>query len=85
MLAELDIHEGIFIPRGFPYWFEKIGEDDLELLQVEAIDRSVKNERINHRQVKDNPSNVQIYRMDGSKLTRGFMNPGLDKPAGEDG
>ena len=27
VLAELDTHEGIFIPRGFPYWFEKIGDE----------------------------------------------------------
>jgi mannose-6-phosphate isomerase-like protein (cupin superfamily) len=36
LLAELGPEEGILIPRGYPYWFESIGSEVLELLQVEA-------------------------------------------------
>lgn len=32
--------EGILVPRGFPYWFEKAGKEQLELLQVECSDMS---------------------------------------------
>jgi len=38
VLGEFGKHEGILIPRNFMYWFESIGEDLLELLQVEAFD-----------------------------------------------
>jgi mannose-6-phosphate isomerase-like protein (cupin superfamily) len=44
LLAELGRHEGILIPRGFPYWFESAGQQDLELLQVEAFDISIRSE-----------------------------------------
>lgn len=36
IFAELGPEEGVLIPRGFPYWFESVGEEVLELLQVEA-------------------------------------------------
>jgi hypothetical protein len=28
----------VLLPRGFPYWFESSGEDQLEVLQFEASD-----------------------------------------------
>lgn len=34
------------MPRGAQYWFESCGDVDLELLQVVAFDRDVKNERV---------------------------------------
>ncbi len=34
------------MPRGAQYWFESIGDEDLELLQVVAFDRDVKNEHV---------------------------------------
>jgi len=43
VLATLQAHEGIFIPRNFLYWFEAVGEEPLELLQVEALDKTVTN------------------------------------------
>ncbi len=46
VLGEFDVHEGIVMPRGAQYWFESIGDEDLELLQVVAFDRDVKNERV---------------------------------------
>ncbi len=78
VIAELDTHQGIFIPRNFPYWFEQIGADTLELLQVEAIDRSVKNTRKDYKNQKSSATDVQMFRMDGSLLTAGIINPGLD-------
>lgn len=46
VLGEFGLHEGIVMPRGAQYWFESIGEETLELLQVVAFDRSVKNQRV---------------------------------------
>lgn len=34
------------MPRGAEYWFESCGNVDLELLQVVAFDRDVKNQRV---------------------------------------
>jgi oxalate decarboxylase/phosphoglucose isomerase-like protein (cupin superfamily) len=36
MLGEFGPHQGIVTPRYCRYWFENIGDDDLELLQVAA-------------------------------------------------
>ncbi len=46
VLGEFGVHEGIVMPRNSQYWFESIGEEPLELLQVVAFDRSVRNQRI---------------------------------------
>jgi mannose-6-phosphate isomerase-like protein (cupin superfamily) len=36
LLGEFGPHEGIITPRGARYWFERAGEEELELLQVAA-------------------------------------------------
>lgn len=46
VLAELGPLQGIQIPRGFFYWFESASSEPLELLQIEAIDKSVERKRI---------------------------------------
>lgn len=46
VLGEFGRHEGIVMPRNAPYWFESCGDEELELLQVVAFDRDVKNERV---------------------------------------
>ncbi len=46
VLGEFGVHEGIVMPRNAEYWFESCGDEDLELLQVVAFDRDVKNERV---------------------------------------
>ena len=46
VIGEFGAHEGIVMPRNSRYWFESVGEDTLELLQVVAFDRGVRNERI---------------------------------------
>lgn len=35
-LGEFGPHEGILIPRGARYWFERVGEEELEILRVGA-------------------------------------------------
>ena len=47
--ADLGPHEGIFLPRGVRYWIEATGGELLEILQVEAIDKSVENRRNDHQ------------------------------------
>lgn len=44
LLADLGKHEGILVPRGVKYWFESVGDEDLELLQVEAFDVPLKDD-----------------------------------------
>jgi mannose-6-phosphate isomerase-like protein (cupin superfamily) len=61
VLAELGPHEGIHIPRGFYYWFESCSPELLELLQVEAIDLTVKqNLRLNATQRQDPSQQIKI-------------------------
>jgi mannose-6-phosphate isomerase-like protein (cupin superfamily) len=36
LVADLGPHEGVLVPREFPYWFESSGDETLEMLQVEA-------------------------------------------------
>ena len=79
IIAELGPHEGIFIPRDFPYWFEKIGGDQLQLLQVEAIDRTIKNLRSDYKEQKQSATAVKMFDLDGTPLTRGIFSPGLDE------
>jgi mannose-6-phosphate isomerase-like protein (cupin superfamily) len=38
MIADIGLHEGVLIPRGFPYWFESSGAEPLEILLVAAAD-----------------------------------------------
>ena len=73
VVAEVGPKEGVFIPRNFPYWFEKIGDEDLEILQIEAIDRSVRNERIDFGGLKDASTQATIFNMDGSLLSKGYV------------
>jgi mannose-6-phosphate isomerase-like protein (cupin superfamily) len=39
LIADLGPNEGILIPHDFKYWFESAGEQNLELIQVEASSR----------------------------------------------
>jgi len=61
VLAELGPLQGIHIPRGFYYWFESASPEMLEILQVEAIDKSVKNERLNMTPPKDFATEIQRF------------------------
>lgn len=46
VIGEFGPGEGILVPRGYPYWFESVGEQELELLQFDALDRSMTMEEI---------------------------------------
>ena len=49
VISEFGPYEGIVTPRGTPYWFESADEnEDLELLQVAAYEKGVKDIRTNH-------------------------------------
>ena len=61
LLAELGPLQGIHLPRGFFYWFESDSPDLLELLQIEAIDKSVPNKRLDATPRKDLATNVQEF------------------------
>ncbi|HWL45236.1 MAG TPA: cupin domain-containing protein [Ilumatobacter sp.] len=56
LVADLGKYEGILIPRGYPYWFESSGDEDLELLQVEASaagpGSDMTKDRVDHAPVK---------------------------------
>lgn len=41
IVAELGANEGVVIPRNFPYWFESVGTEDLEILQFEAAGQQI--------------------------------------------
>ena len=54
LLAELGPLEGIHIPRGAYYWFESSSDEVLELLQVEAVDLTAReNLRLNGAERKN--------------------------------
>ena len=61
LLAELGPLQGIHLPRGFYYWFESSSEQMLELLQVEAIDKSIPNKRLDATPRKDLATHVQEF------------------------
>ena len=61
LLAELAPLQGIHIPRGFYYWFEKAGEERLEILQIEAIDKTIANKRLDATAPKDFGQHVQYF------------------------
>jgi len=59
LVADLGPREGVLIPRGYPYWFESAGEENLEILQFEAAARGlgedVNFDRVDHKPRKFAP------------------------------
>src|SRR5689334_18299597 len=45
LLGEFGPHEGVVMPRDTPYWFEAAGDEEAEMLHVEAFDRRVANRK----------------------------------------
>ena len=69
VVAELGPFDGVVTPRNFPYWFESIGEEELELLQFEASDEEIvpgQSDRVAH--APENPTfhdhvdKAEVYR-----------------------
>ncbi|MEK9647393.1 MAG: hypothetical protein VW547_17790 [Alphaproteobacteria bacterium] len=61
VLGEFGVHEGIVTPRNAQYWFESCGDEELELLQVVAFDRDVKNDRVDVNPQKFDVDAVQRF------------------------
>ena len=62
VLGEAGPQQGIFVPGGARYWFEKVGSEDLEVLQL--VFKSGKSERINiesHKPWMENDDTLTIY------------------------
>ena len=53
LVGELGPRQGIMIPKGVPYWFEPVGDEQLEILRVSSIDRTIRGERVNYEPLKD--------------------------------
>jgi len=53
LIAELGPEEGITIPGGARYWFEKSGDVELELLQCVSYDPAGASQRVNVEKHKD--------------------------------
>jgi mannose-6-phosphate isomerase-like protein (cupin superfamily) len=66
LIAEVGQHEGVFVPRNVPYWFESVGDELLELLQVEAIDKTVKNTLTRHAPKK--VMSMQVFKPEGDPI-----------------
>jgi mannose-6-phosphate isomerase-like protein (cupin superfamily) len=66
LVAEIGQHEGVFVPRDVPYWFESVGDELLELLQVEAIDKRVKNTLTRHAPKK--VLSMQVFKPEGDLI-----------------
>lgn len=65
LLGEFGPMEGILIPGGARYWFEKVGDEDLEVMQIVAYDRrdGAREQRLNvdpHKEWMDQ-RHLQIY------------------------
>ncbi len=67
LIGEFGKHEGVFVPRNVPYWFESVGEEPLEILQAESIDRRGPNRRTDY-EPKKRPGRP-------SKVIRGAFQP----------
>lgn len=71
LLADLGPHEGILLPRNFRYWFESASPEPLELLQVEAADiampddRQILEDRKDHSEQKVRIGSSDIAFVDG--------------------
>ncbi len=55
--TKIEAQQGIFVPRGVPYWFEKGGNEPLHLLHVagRSKDHPDQPNRVNHRPRNDPP------------------------------
>lgn len=45
VIGEYGRYEGVLIPRDCPYWFEAVGDEVAELLQVEAFDKAIPDDK----------------------------------------
>jgi mannose-6-phosphate isomerase-like protein (cupin superfamily) len=48
LIGEAGPNEGVFIPKGVPYWFEASSDEPLEILHITARDPNARNERVDY-------------------------------------
>jgi len=68
LIAECGAHEGVFLPRHVWYWFEQVGDEELEVLQVESFAKGEPNKTVRHQQQRQDHapgSDIDIYAQDG--------------------
>lgn len=65
LLGEYGPDEGILLPAGSRYWFEKVGDEELEILQFVAHEqRRAKTSRINieaHKDWMEDNAHLKVY------------------------
>ncbi|MBU6267579.1 MAG: cupin domain-containing protein [Sphingomonadales bacterium] len=66
LVADLGPHEGILVPSGAKYWFEAGDCEQLELLQVEAIDHRIRNDIVYYADRAR--SVVSVHEPDGTEI-----------------
>jgi mannose-6-phosphate isomerase-like protein (cupin superfamily) len=70
LIGELGPHDGILLPGGSRYWFEKVGPEDLEILQIVCKEsRDAKTQRVNLDRHKDwmTADRLQVYDKETAK------------------
>ena len=63
-VAEVARHEGVCTPRNVKYWFEAVGDELLEILQVDAIHPGLVNKvesEANDAQTRERLRSVSLY------------------------
>lgn len=73
LIGEIGPNESVFIPRDYPYWFEASGDEVLEILQVEAIDKTIANRRTDHEPKKADKARAQLFSAEGTKVGEGGL------------
>jgi len=74
MILEAGQFEGVFVPRNVEYWFESVGNEVLELLQVEAMDKSVKNTITRYSMPKTDT--LEVFDNGGALIDEGIVDIG---------
>ncbi len=76
--GELGERDAILLPRGVSYRFESVGEEPLELLQVEAITKGASDEIKFHEPKKRGSEEFDIFSLEGEVLNK----PATGQPTG---
>lgn len=70
LYGELGERDAILLPRGVSYRFESVGDEPLELLQMEAITKGASDEIRFHEPKKTGSADFEIYSVEGEVLSR---------------
>ena len=66
--GELGERDAILLPRGVSYWFESVGDEPLELFQVEAITKGTKDKITFLEPKKAGSAHMEIFGLEGQVL-----------------